>query len=327
MAEFKPTPSQKLAIEDRGGELLVSAAAGAADRVLTERLMRWITEGDAPRSIDNFLIITFSTAAAAELRSRISEELSARAAADPGSKRLRRESALVRRAQIGTIHSFCSALLREYAGPRGHRAGLRHSGRGPRAGAAPPLAGDGAGGGLRRGGAGLHPARGHRGRRHGRPGGSNRWCWSCTASCNPTPGRGTGPRGSRSSSRPARRTRRTRHGAASCWRARRTSCFGGPGSSTRLVRSLAGFEKMGKAYVPSFSETASSLRGAAKRAAEGWDALREALPIAFPRLGSLRGGGEDPELAERAKARREACKKAAKRIEKGFTLPSEPAPA
>ena len=120
MAEFKPTPSQKLAIEDRGGELLVSAAAGSGKtRVLTERLMRWITEGDAPRSIDNFLIITFSTAAAAELRSRISEELSARAAADPGSKRLRRESALVRRAQIGTIHSFCSALLREYAGRAG----------------------------------------------------------------------------------------------------------------------------------------------------------------------------------------------------------------
>ena len=140
MAEFKPTPSQKLAIEARGGELLVSAAAGSGKtRVLTERLMRWITEGDAPRSIVNFLIITFSTAAAAELRSRISEELSARAAADPGSKRLRRESALVRRAQIGTIHSFCSALLREYAGRaavgalRDRRGGRGGHAMGPRA--------------------------------------------------------------------------------------------------------------------------------------------------------------------------------------------------
>ena len=120
MAEFKPTPSQKLAIEDRGGELLVSAAAGSGKtRVLTERLMRWVTDGDAPKSIDSFLVITFSTAAAAELRSRISEEIAARAAADPASKRLRRESALVRRAQIGTIHSFCSALLREHAGRAG----------------------------------------------------------------------------------------------------------------------------------------------------------------------------------------------------------------
>ena len=94
----------------------MSAAAGSGKtRVLTERLMRWVTDGDAPKSIDSFLVITFSTAAAAELRSRISEEIAARAAADPASKRLRRESALVRRAQIGTIHSFCSALLREHA--------------------------------------------------------------------------------------------------------------------------------------------------------------------------------------------------------------------
>ena len=86
MAEFKPTPSQKLAIEDRGGELLVSAAAGSGKtRVLTERLMRWVTDGDAPKSIDSFLVITFSTAAAAELRSRISEEIAARAAADPAT--------------------------------------------------------------------------------------------------------------------------------------------------------------------------------------------------------------------------------------------------
>ena len=54
MAEFKPTPSQKLAIEDRGGELLVSAAAGSGKtRVLTERLMRWITEGDAPSTFSD----------------------------------------------------------------------------------------------------------------------------------------------------------------------------------------------------------------------------------------------------------------------------------
>ena len=57
MAEFKPTPSQKLAIEDRGGELLVSAAAGSGKtRVLTERLMRWVTDGDAPKSIDKMCI-------------------------------------------------------------------------------------------------------------------------------------------------------------------------------------------------------------------------------------------------------------------------------
>lgn len=322
MAEFKPTPSQKLAIEDRGGELLVSAAAGSGKtRVLTERLMRWITEGDAPRSIDNFLIITFSTAAAAELRSRISEELSARAAADPGSKRLRRESALVRRAQIGTIHSFCSALLREYAG---------------RAGIAPDfaIADEDRARELRR--LSLETV-----------------LEAAYAEAEPgfiqladTVGAGTDDRRLESLVLELHGKLQS-HARPGDWAARQSELFETgaedaadtpwgrellesaadellwwAGEFDELVRSLAGFEKMGKAYVPSFSETASSLRGAAKRAAEGWDALREALPIEFPRLGSLRGGGEDPELAERAKARREACKKAAKRIEKGFTLPS-----
>ena len=323
MAEFKPTPSQKLAIEDRGGELLVSAAAGSGKtRVLTERLMRWITEGDAPRSIDNFLIITFSTAAPAELRSRISEELSARAAADPGSKRLRRESALVRRAQIGTIHSFCSALLREYAG---------------RAGIAPDfaIADEDRARELRR--LSLETV-----------------LEAAYAEAEPgfiqladTVGAGTDDRRLESLVLELHGKLQS-HARPGDWAARQSELFETgaedaadtpwgrellesaadellwwAGEFDELVRELSGFEKMGKAYVPSFSETASSLRGAAKRAAEGWDALREALPIAFPRLGSLRGGGEDPELAERAKARREACKKAAKRIEKGFTLPSE----
>ena len=322
MAEFKPTPSQKLAIEDRGGELLVSAAAGSGKtRVLTERLMRWITEGDAPRSIDNFLIITFSTAAAAELRSRISEELSARAEADPGSKRLRRESALVRRAQIGTIHSFCSALLREYAG---------------RAGIAPDftIADEDRARELRR--LSLETV-----------------LEAAYAEAEPgfiqladTVGAGTDDRRLESLVLELHGKLQS-HARPGDWAARQSELFETgaedaadtpwgrellesaadellwwAGEFDELVRSLAGFEKMGKAYVPSFSETASSLRGAAKRAAEGWDALREALPIEFPRLGTLRGGGEDPELAERAKARREACKKAAKRLEKGFTLPS-----
>ena len=82
--------------------------------------MSWMTQGERPASVEDFLVITFSTAAAAELRGRISEELERRRAAEPGSKRLRREAALVRRAPIETIHGFCAAVLREYAS----RAGL-----------------------------------------------------------------------------------------------------------------------------------------------------------------------------------------------------------
>ena len=114
MADFRPTASQQAAIDARGGAVLVSAGAGSGKtRVLTERLMGYICDDAHPVDLDSFLIITFTRAAAAELRGRIMEELAARLAADPGSRRLRRQSALCRRAQIGTIHSFCANVLRE----------------------------------------------------------------------------------------------------------------------------------------------------------------------------------------------------------------------
>ena len=113
MREFKPTPSQERAIKTEGGPILVSAAAGSGKtRVLTERLMARVLAGE---DIDRFLVITFTRAAAAELRGRILAELNARAAADPADRRLRRQSALLYRAQIGTIDSFCTALVRENA--------------------------------------------------------------------------------------------------------------------------------------------------------------------------------------------------------------------
>ena len=114
MAEFKPTESQRRAIELRGYPVLVSAGAGSGKtRVLTERLMAYLTDPAHPVDIDSFLIITYTRAAAGELRGRISEELSRRLASEPGNSRLRRQSALLRRAKIGTIHSFCADLLRE----------------------------------------------------------------------------------------------------------------------------------------------------------------------------------------------------------------------
>ena len=114
MSEFKPTLSQQAAIELRGKPALVSAGAGSGKtRVLTERLMAYLTDPEHPADIDSFLIITYTRAAAGELRGRITEELSRRLAARPGDGHLRRQSALIRRAQIGTIHSFCADLLRE----------------------------------------------------------------------------------------------------------------------------------------------------------------------------------------------------------------------
>ena len=111
MADYSPTKSQKAAIETRDRAILVSAAAGSGKtKVLTERLLARISD-DA--DIDSFLIITFTKAAAAELKSRIVDEIAARLAAEPDNRRLRRQSALCQKAQIGTIHSFCAAFLRE----------------------------------------------------------------------------------------------------------------------------------------------------------------------------------------------------------------------
>ena len=113
MPKFELTSSQRDAVYTRGKPMLVSAAAGSGKtRVLTERLMARVAEGE---DIDRFLVITFTRAAAAELRGRILTELNERSAADPANRRLRRQAALLYRAHIGTIDSFCSSLLRENA--------------------------------------------------------------------------------------------------------------------------------------------------------------------------------------------------------------------
>lgn len=113
---FQFTENQRRAIESRGSALLVSAAAGSGKtRVLTERVLRYVTDPAAPTDIDRFLIITYTRAAAAEMRGRILEALSDIAAAHPEDLRLRRQQTLCCSAPIGTIHSFCSSLIREYS--------------------------------------------------------------------------------------------------------------------------------------------------------------------------------------------------------------------
>ena len=107
------TPSQQAVVDDQGGSLLVSAAAGSGKtRVLVERLFRRIL-GDERANVDDFLIITYTRAAAAELRERIAQELGERLAEDPGNRHLQRQLMLVYQADIKTIDAFCTALLRE----------------------------------------------------------------------------------------------------------------------------------------------------------------------------------------------------------------------
>ena len=107
------TRSQEEAAADRGGSLLVSAAAGSGKtRVLVERLFRRVL-GEEGADMDDFLIITYTRSAAAELRSRIAQELTERLSDFPDSRRLQRQLLLVYQADIKTIDAFCTALLRE----------------------------------------------------------------------------------------------------------------------------------------------------------------------------------------------------------------------
>mgnify|MGYP000440894046 CR=1 FL=1 len=109
---FSLTSEQQAAVDNRGGGLLVSAAAGSGKtRVLVERLLARV-EGEG-LDIDRFLVITYTKAAAAELRGRIVDELAARLAKKPGDRHLRRQATLVYKTQISTIHAFCAQLLRE----------------------------------------------------------------------------------------------------------------------------------------------------------------------------------------------------------------------
>ncbi len=111
---FAPTEAQEQAMSYRESSVLVSAGAGSGKtRVLVERLIRRVKDPESPADIDDFLIITYTRAAASELRGRIMEDLAKAIAEDPGNRPLRRQNALVSRAPIGTIHSFCSGILRE----------------------------------------------------------------------------------------------------------------------------------------------------------------------------------------------------------------------
>ena len=115
MSEPKWTPAQRAAIEDRGGALLVSAAAGSGKTaVLTERAVRLITDPDHPVDADKLLIVTFTNAAAAELRARIGQALLRLSQQQPHNTSLRRQRMLLQRAPICTIDAFCLDLMHKH---------------------------------------------------------------------------------------------------------------------------------------------------------------------------------------------------------------------
>ena len=115
MAE-KLTPQQKSAVTHRGGNLLVSAAAGSGKtKVLVDRLLGFLTDEVSPANIDDFLIITYTNAAAAELRAKIAAKLTERIAEHPENRHLQQQLQRLYLAKISTVHGFCGDILREYA--------------------------------------------------------------------------------------------------------------------------------------------------------------------------------------------------------------------
>ncbi len=110
------TPQQAEAVQNRGGKLLVSAAAGSGKtKVLVDRLMSYLMNPSDPANLDEFLIITYTKAAASELRGKIAAKLTEHIAADPGNRHLQKQMQRLFLTKISTVHGFCADLLREYA--------------------------------------------------------------------------------------------------------------------------------------------------------------------------------------------------------------------
>lgn len=114
MRMVKWTPDQQKAIDARKGTLLVSAAAGSGKTaVLVERVIQRICDSENPCGVENLLIVTFTNAAAAQMKEKIFAAIGKKIAENPADKHLRRQQLMLPCANICTIDSFCIGLVRE----------------------------------------------------------------------------------------------------------------------------------------------------------------------------------------------------------------------
>lgn len=112
---IKYTEEQEKVICLRDENILVSAAAGSGKTaVLVERIIKQISDEASPVDIDRLLIVTFTNAAASEMRERISSAITEKLSQNPDNEHLQRQSALIHNAQITTIDSFCLFVIRNF---------------------------------------------------------------------------------------------------------------------------------------------------------------------------------------------------------------------
>lgn len=110
---FKPTEMQKKAIETRGNVLVSAAAGSGKTAVLVERVAQMLIDKTSPVSADRLLIVTFTNAAAAEMRSRIEKRIYEEIQKNPNDQTLQKQKYLLQNADICTIDAFCIRLVRE----------------------------------------------------------------------------------------------------------------------------------------------------------------------------------------------------------------------
>ncbi len=109
------TEKQCEAIETEGMNLLVAAAAGSGKTsVLVERIIRKLLDEKNGADIDELLVVTFTRAAAGEMRARIAEALNEKLRVAPDSRRLERQLVLLNAASISTFDAFCQSVVRKY---------------------------------------------------------------------------------------------------------------------------------------------------------------------------------------------------------------------
>lgn len=121
MSEIKWTAEQKKIIETRNCNILVSAAAGSGKTtVLVERIFQRIMDEKEPVNADQFLVVTFTKAAAAQMKDRLRERIEKELVNKPENEHLQRQIGLLSSAHISTIHSFCNFVIQNYF----HRIGL-----------------------------------------------------------------------------------------------------------------------------------------------------------------------------------------------------------